>query len=137
MVAGTPTLVCLWWTADPVHVLGCSSSRAECALEIPLCTSAAWELLVALGLGLCTVAARDRSPAGRLWDYALDGQAFLVVLVSSMDSVVSLEQVSGDDVRICWREKKETGLKTYRRAKLMWQVKHLKGLTLVSAAEQD
>jgi hypothetical protein len=105
MVAGTPTLVCLWWTADPVDVLGCSASWAECALQIPLCTSAAWELLVALGLGLCTVAARDRSPASRLWYYALDRQAFLVVLVSSVDSVVSLEQVSGDDVRICWREK--------------------------------
>jgi hypothetical protein len=34
-------------------------------------------------------------------------------------------------------EDKETGLKTYRRAKLMWQVKHLKGLTLVSAAQED
>jgi hypothetical protein len=105
MVAGTPTMDC-FLTADPVHVLGCSSSRAECALQIPLCAPAAWELLIALGLSLCTVAARDGGSTSRLWYYTLDWQAFLVVLVSSVDSVVSLEQVPVGLVRTLLEEKR-------------------------------
>jgi hypothetical protein len=75
----------------------------------------------------------------------LDGKALLIVLVPSVDSVMSLEQVSGEFVRLLPMEKDTRAVprgirmehKTYRRAKLMWQVKHLKGLTLVSFDQRN
>ena len=84
---------------DETHatcILCGSTSRSQCATKIPAGTSTAGELLVALGFRFRTVAASDRCPAGRLWNHAIGGGNGFLVLISAMNSVMSLQEIPSD-----------------------------------------
>lgn len=130
-------------TTDTLYTLGCPPRRTQRAFQVPLSTPGTGELFVAFGLGLCTVTAGNGCATGRLWYYALGWETFFVILVAAVDGVMSLQKVSvrwsaTRSVRPRTERRKEHGrngrlhTSTYRRAKLIWQVKHLNGFTLVS-----
>lgn len=106
-------------------------------------TSTARELLVALGLRLRAVAASNWGSASGFRYYALRWKAFFIVLVSAVYGVVSLQEIPTYSSAYYKQTKQvhkkqanqvaREGIGTYRRAKLMWQVKHLNGFTLVSS----
>ena len=134
MLARTPTGRSLGWNTDSIHILRRPSSRPQRTLQVPLCTSAARELLVTLRLRLRAIAASNGCPASRLRYYTLNWEAFFVVLVTTVYGVVALQKIT-TDCQPRWLlpgNLEEPSRATHRRAKLMWQVKHLKGFTLVS-----
>ena len=134
MLARTPTGRSLGWNTDSIHILRRPSSRPQRTLQVPLCTSAARELLVTLRLRLRAIAASIGCPASRLRYYTLNWEAFFVVLVTTVYGVVALQKIT-TDCQPRWLspgDLEEPSRATHRRAKLMWQVKHLKGFTLVS-----
>ena len=82
------------WTGSSLHALGRAASGTQCACQIPLRASSAWELLVTLCLCLCAVAACDGCSASRLRYHALDLHALFVVLVAAVYGVVALQEVA-------------------------------------------
>jgi hypothetical protein len=96
MLARAPTGRALGWNTDSVHILRGPSSRSQRTLEVPLCTSAARELLVALGLRLRAIAASNGCPASRLRYYTLNRETFFVVLVTTVYCVVALQKITTD-----------------------------------------
>jgi hypothetical protein len=94
MLTRAPTGHSLGWNTDSIHILRGPSSRSQRTLEVPLCTSAARELLVALGLRLRAIAASSGCPASRLQYYTLNRVAFFVVLVTTVYSVVALQKIT-------------------------------------------
>jgi hypothetical protein len=123
------------WSGNSINITGDPSSWPKGAVEISGGASRAGELLVALGLRFGAIGAGNGCPARALGDHGIRGDSFLVVLVSPVDLVVSLEQIAGHtgQSRVHSGGRMES-CSTYRRAKDIWQVKHLKGLTLVSGA---
>lgn len=81
-------------TTDSLHTFGCSPCRTQCAFQVPLRTSGAWELLVAFRLRLRTITAGYRCATGGLGYYPLRGEPFFVVLVAAVYGVMSLQKVS-------------------------------------------
>lgn len=74
-------------------VFGRTSRWSESAFEVPSGTSRTWKFLVALGLRFGTVAAGNRCSAGRLGNHAIYGWDFLLVGITTVDYVVSLEEI--------------------------------------------
>jgi hypothetical protein len=81
-------------TAHSLNTFRCPTCRTQRALQISLSTPGAWELLIAFGLRLRTVAAGDRCAAGGFGYYPLRRKAFFVILIASMDGVMSLQKIS-------------------------------------------
>ena len=100
MLARTPTGRSLGWNTDSIHILRRPSSRPQRTLQVPLCTSAARELLVTLRLRLRAIAASNGCPASRLRYYTLNWEAFFVVLVAAVYGVMSLQKISGKIVSV-------------------------------------
>lgn len=119
---------------DKTHAIGIlrrSTGGAESASEVPASATTAWKLLVTLRLCLSTIAAGDRSTPSRLRNHAIGGRNGFLILVSSMNCVMSLKEIP---INLRLVSKKEILIRdTYLLANDMWQVKHLNGLTLVSS----
>lgn len=131
-ITGTATA----WTrlrskSSPLNAFRCPTSRPQRALQVSLSTATARKLLVTLRLRLCAIAASNWSSTGGLWYYPLRRETFFVILVATVYSVMPLQKVpTKSSASRSLQKGTQTG--TYRRAKLMWHVKHLNGLTLVS-----
>ena len=113
-------------------------SWTQCALQIPPRTPRTRKLLIALGLGLCTIAASNRCAACRLGNHAINGRNGFLILIASVDGVMSLQKIPGEgkkSVKLGKVGGRRFEASTNRRAKDIWHVKHLKGLTLVSGLE--